>query len=180
MLTCCYSVVTLSNMKLVIRSIRASSSPQAIRLPKTWPHVIRNGDVAVKIYKNNGHVRGENFPTFVLSYYANGKRQLRRFVDFGKASAESHAHRGAKGARRAWRCGNECHGARVIGTSPCVAGQNRRRRQRLRLAVGGNRARLRHGSRALAARCDAFRGWAILQTKAPGQYAAQIRRRSRC
>jgi integrase len=64
-------------------------TPKRVRLPKTWPHVIRNGDVAVKIYKNKGHVRGENFPTFLLSYYASGKRQLRRFVDFGKASAEA-------------------------------------------------------------------------------------------
>jgi hypothetical protein len=68
-----------------------SLSPQSkpVRLPKTWPHVIRNGDVAVKIYKNKGHVRGENFQTFLLSYYANGKRQLRRFVDFAKASTEA-------------------------------------------------------------------------------------------
>ena len=44
-----------------------------------WPHVIRNGEVAVKIYKNKGNVRGENFPTFLLSYCASGKRQLRRF-----------------------------------------------------------------------------------------------------
>ena len=42
-----------------------------------------------KIYKNKGHVRGENFQTFLLSYYANGKRQLRRFVDFPKASEEA-------------------------------------------------------------------------------------------
>ena len=63
--------------------------PKPARLPKTWPHVIRNGDVAVKIYKNKGNVRDENFQTFLLSYYANGKRQLRRFVDFPKASAEA-------------------------------------------------------------------------------------------
>ena len=62
---------------------------KSIRLPKAWPHIIRNGDVAVKIYKNKGHVRGENFQSFLLSYYANGKRQLRRFVDFAKASAEA-------------------------------------------------------------------------------------------
>lgn len=60
-----------------------------VRLPKAWPHVIRNGDVAVKIYKNKGNVRGQNFPTFLLSYYASGKRQLRRFMDFAKASAEA-------------------------------------------------------------------------------------------
>jgi integrase len=57
------------------------------RLPKAWPHVIRSGDVAVKIYKNKGNVRGENFPTFLLSYYASGKRQMRRFMDFKDASA---------------------------------------------------------------------------------------------
>jgi len=44
---------------------------KSIRLPKTWPHVIRNGDVAVKVYKNKGHVRGENFPTF-LRWFSNG------------------------------------------------------------------------------------------------------------
>ena len=66
-----------------------ATEPKPARLPKSWPHVIRNGDVAVKIYKNKGNVRGANFPTFLLSYYANGKRQLRRFVDFPKASAEA-------------------------------------------------------------------------------------------
>lgn len=59
------------------------------RLPQKWPHVVRSGDVAVKIYKSKGHVRGGNFQTFLVSYYANGKRQLRRFVDFGKATAEA-------------------------------------------------------------------------------------------
>ena len=43
----------------------------------------------MKIYKNKGHVRGENFQSFLLSYYASGKRQLRRYVDFAKASAEA-------------------------------------------------------------------------------------------
>ena len=82
-----------------------SPSPglKPVRLPKTWPHVIRNGDVSVKIYKNKGNVRGENFQSFLLSYYAGGRRQLRRFVDFSKASeeatriAEQKAH-GALGA----------------------------------------------------------------------------------
>src|SRR5277367_939868 len=69
--------------------IRLPRESKSVRLPKTWPHVIRNGDVAVKIYKNKGHVRGENFPTFLLSYYASGKRQLRRFMDFDKASTEA-------------------------------------------------------------------------------------------
>jgi hypothetical protein len=45
-----------------------SSESKSVRLSKSWPHVIRNGDVAVKIYKNKDHVRGENFPTFLLSY----------------------------------------------------------------------------------------------------------------
>jgi integrase len=62
---------------------------KTVRMPKTWPHVIRNGDVAVKIYKNQGHIRGENFQTFLLSYYASGRRQLRRFMDFSKACEEA-------------------------------------------------------------------------------------------
>lgn len=71
-----------------------------VRLPKAWPHVIRNGDVAVKIYKNKGHIRGENFQTFLLSYYASGKRQMRRFMDFSKAieEATSIAEQKAQGA----------------------------------------------------------------------------------
>jgi len=69
---------------LALNPFTPESKP--VRLPKAWPHVIRNGDVAVKIYKNKGNVRGENFPTFLLSYYASGKRQLRRFMDFTKAS----------------------------------------------------------------------------------------------
>src|ERR1039458_2404200 len=72
---------------LTSSSLQPESRP--VRMPKTWPHVIRNGDVAVKIYKNKGHIRGENFPTFLLSYYASGKRQLRRFMDFSKASEEA-------------------------------------------------------------------------------------------
>jgi integrase len=76
-------------MKSNLNASSLSPESKPVRLPKTWPHVIRNGDVAVKIYKNKGHVRGENFPTFLLSYYANGKRQLRRFMDFTKASAEA-------------------------------------------------------------------------------------------
>ncbi len=48
-------------------------------MPKTWPHIIRNGDVAVKIYKNKGHIRGENFPTFLLSYFlANPEAQCKQ------------------------------------------------------------------------------------------------------
>src|SRR3954471_23328418 len=65
------------------------SSPKRARLPKTWPHVVSKGDVAVKIYKNQGNVRGKNFPTFLLSYYARGRRQLHRFVDFAKASEKA-------------------------------------------------------------------------------------------
>ena len=74
-------------MKTNLSPASPPAATKAVRLPKTWPHVIRNGDVAVKIYKNKGHVRGENFQTFLVSYYASGKRQLRRFVDFAKASA---------------------------------------------------------------------------------------------
>jgi len=73
-------------MKSNLSSNSVIPESKSVRLPKSWPHVIRNGDVAVKIYKNKGNVRGQNFPTFLLSYYASGKRQLRRFMDFTKAS----------------------------------------------------------------------------------------------
>src|ERR1700685_4209774 len=76
-------------MKSNLTSNSLQPEARPVRLPKSWPHVIRNGDVAVKIYKNKGHVRGENFPTFLLSYYASGRRQLRRFMDFDKANAEA-------------------------------------------------------------------------------------------
>jgi hypothetical protein len=71
-------------------TLSTPESPRSRNLfapPREWPHVIRNGDVAVKIYRNNGHVRGRNFRTFVVSYYANGARQLRRFTDFASANA---------------------------------------------------------------------------------------------
>ncbi len=76
-------------MDPTISAVPSSPEPKSVRLPKTWPHVVRNGDVAVKIYKNKGHIRGQNFASYLLSYYANGKRQMRRFTDFGKASAEA-------------------------------------------------------------------------------------------
>lgn len=83
-------------------SYPTSISPvsKSVRLPKTWPHIVSEGDVAVKIYKNKGNVRGKNFPTFLLSYYAGGRRQLRRFLDFSKASAEARriAEQKAEGA----------------------------------------------------------------------------------
>jgi len=75
------------NSRFSADSLSPKSKP--IRLPKTWPHVVSDGDVAVKIYKNKGNVRGKNFPTFLLSYYARGQRRLRRFVDFTKAKAEA-------------------------------------------------------------------------------------------
>jgi integrase len=87
-------------MKSKIPLPQVSSRRPAVRLPKTWPHVIRNGDVAVKIYKNTGCVRGKRFPSFLLSYYANGQRHLRRFVDFGMANKEAEriAEQKAQGA----------------------------------------------------------------------------------
>jgi hypothetical protein len=46
-----------------------SPESKPVRLPETWPHVIRSSGVLGKIYKNKGHVRGENFPTFLLSFH---------------------------------------------------------------------------------------------------------------
>jgi hypothetical protein len=53
-------------MKSDLSSNSLPAESKSVRLPKAWPHVIRNGDVAVKIYKNKGHIRGENFQTFLL------------------------------------------------------------------------------------------------------------------
>jgi hypothetical protein len=77
-------------MKPIIIVSPLTPEPKRVLLPKTWPHVIRNGDVMVKIYKNQGHVRGENFQTFLLSYYASGKRQSRRFMDFASRQPCCH------------------------------------------------------------------------------------------
>ena len=76
-------------MELTISADPRLPKVKSARLPKTWPHVILNGDVPVKIYKNKGHVRGKNFQTFRLSYYANGKRQLRRSMNYSEASRKA-------------------------------------------------------------------------------------------
>jgi len=67
-----YSVVTLFNMKSKIPLLQVSSTQSPVRLPKTWPHVIRNGDVAVKIYKNTGCVSGKRFTSFLLGWSRTG------------------------------------------------------------------------------------------------------------
>jgi hypothetical protein len=53
LLQCCYTL-THEIESYLLDSLAPESKP--VRLPKTWPHVIRNGDVAVKIYKNKGHM----------------------------------------------------------------------------------------------------------------------------
>ena len=63
-------------MKTEIQEISTLAATKPVRLPQKWPHTIRCGDVAVKICKNQGNVRGENFQSYVVSYYANGKRQF--------------------------------------------------------------------------------------------------------
>ena len=40
-------------------------------------------------YHSERRRRGQNFRTFVVSYYANGQRQLRRFMDFASANTEA-------------------------------------------------------------------------------------------
>lgn len=69
-------------------------------MPKDWPVEIRNGDCVVKIYRTTTTVRGDSYPTFTLSYFANGMRQRRQLADFGKAKneAERIAEQKAQGA----------------------------------------------------------------------------------
>lgn len=87
-------------MEMQIEPDSLPETPKPVRLPKSWPHAVEIGDATVKIYRNKGNVRGKNFTSFAVSYYANGKRQLRRFTDFGKAksAAEKIAGQKAQGA----------------------------------------------------------------------------------
>ena len=156
-------------------SLPAESKP--VRLPKAWPHVIRNGDVAVKIYKNKGSVRGENFRTFLLSYYANGKRQLRRFMDFSKASEEATriAEQKAEGAL----------GAAALSAKDRVSLEQALALLAKNEGIGSaSVARLVEIVRdyataraGLPCRCHACGNRAVLQTEASVQYAAQDRGR---
>ena len=50
--------------------------------------MIRSGDVTVKIYRTKPRSWRE-FSHFPVTYFANGKRQLRQFTDFAQASAEA-------------------------------------------------------------------------------------------
>src|SRR5262249_53994687 len=76
-------------MNVHVDPVTSAPKRKRIPLPRTWPHVVGKGDVQVRIYRNKGHVRGKNFTTYALSYYANGKRQLRRFMDFASANREA-------------------------------------------------------------------------------------------
>lgn len=73
----------------VLLSTSGSSHAESSRLPKTWPHSVNCGDVRVKIYRTTSLVRGKTYPTFTLSYFANGHRQRRQFTQFNEAKREA-------------------------------------------------------------------------------------------
>ena len=56
-------------------------SPAPVRLPKKWPHSVSEGDSIVKIYRESTVIRGTKYSRYLLSYFANGKRERRRFAD---------------------------------------------------------------------------------------------------
>lgn len=78
----------------------ALPSPSSARLPKKWPHSVSEGDSTVKIYRESTVISGTTYPSYLVSYFANGKRQRRRFADFTKASSEAQkiAEQKAQGA----------------------------------------------------------------------------------
>lgn len=97
---CCASVVTLERMRTQVEGDFRAIKPKPIRLPRTWPFEVQNGDCVARIYKHtvsikrkkknqNEAAKTDEYETFLLAYYANGKRQRRRFMDFAKAKAEA-------------------------------------------------------------------------------------------
>ncbi|MHB9009827.1 MAG: tyrosine-type recombinase/integrase [Limisphaerales bacterium] len=79
---------------------RPAKPPKSPRLPSQWPHSVGQGDVKVRIYREKTLVRGKAYDTFLLAFYANGKRQRTRFTEFAKAEAEARriAHQKSQGA----------------------------------------------------------------------------------
>jgi integrase len=95
-----WHVVALDNMKTQVDTEVAPPKPKAIRLPTDWPYEVRNGDCVAKIYSDEVSIkrkrktesdplRTDKYDTYLLTYYANGKRQRRRFMDFAKAKHEA-------------------------------------------------------------------------------------------
>jgi hypothetical protein len=68
----------------------------SVRLPKKWPHTVSDGDATVKIYRESTVIRGSTYQSYLISYFANGKRQRRRFAAFADASREAKKIAGQK------------------------------------------------------------------------------------
>jgi integrase len=66
-----------------------AAAPDTVRLPSKWPHVVSEGDSAVKIYRDYTIVRGTKYRSYLISYFASGKRQRRRFAEFTDAHREA-------------------------------------------------------------------------------------------
>ena len=77
-------------MQTRVEGEKGSSSTKAVRLPKTFPYVVSNGDSQVTIYRHVRPGREKPYPTYIVSYFANGKRQRRRFTDFADADREAN------------------------------------------------------------------------------------------
>lgn len=90
-MTCCVSVVTLERMKTQIQAEEQPAESKPVRMPSKWPVEISNGDAVAKIYKHTVSIEREKktdrYRTFLVTFYSGGKRQRRRFMDFGKAKA---------------------------------------------------------------------------------------------
>jgi integrase len=59
-------------------------------------YVSRSGDTDIPVYASKVRVRGKTYTSFVLAYYANGKRQRRRFPTLAQAKVEADLIAGQK------------------------------------------------------------------------------------
>ena len=81
--------MTLARRNTQVDASSVPSSNKVVRLPKKWPHVVSEGDAVVKIYRESTVIRGTKSQSYLLSYFANGTRQRRRFAEFADASREA-------------------------------------------------------------------------------------------
>ena len=93
-------LVTLARMNTQVDADLPPATIEPVRLPRKWPHAVSEGDSTVKIYRESTVIRGTKYPSYLLSYFANGKRQRRRFGDFAEANREAKtiAEQKAQGA----------------------------------------------------------------------------------
>lgn len=72
-----------------LKAVRPPSSPSSKRPRRKAKYLARRGDSEVSVYETPVTVRGSTYESFTVSFYAQGKRQRRRFKDFPEAKLEA-------------------------------------------------------------------------------------------